>query len=108
MLDQRTDQRRYHQQHRRHRCYHGCPEGSNPAAAAVRTGQAEEDMGPDQRGMDLAAVRSSPSGGQAGSSRPAAVAAGRDRECLGKGRRRRLAGAGWDRLRREEGTRSWT
>lgn len=73
-----------------------------------RTAQAGEDMGPDQRDTGLVADHSSPSAVQAGSIRPAAAvaAAGKDQECLGKGRRRRLAGAGWERLRKEGGIRS--
>jgi hypothetical protein len=88
-------------------------------------GLAEADMGPGQLGTALAAGRSSPSEDRAGSNlEMRRLVAGhkglvvedsrlavehKGRECLGKGRRHKLAEAGWGRCRRRgEGTRSWT
>lgn len=126
MQDQPSDQRRYRRQRRRHRHCHGYPaEGSNLAVAVAHMGLAEEDTGPGQLGTALAAGRSNPSEDRAGSNlgmrrlvagRKGLVVEGsrlaverKDRECLGRGRRHKLAEAGWGRCRRRgEGTRSWT
>jgi hypothetical protein len=124
MQDQPSDQRRYHRQRRHHRRCHGYPaEDSNPAVVVVRTVLAEEDTGPGQLGTALAAGHSNPSEDRAGSNpETRRLVAGRkdlvvegsrlaverkDRGCLGRGRRHKLAEAGWGRCRRRgEGTRS--